>query len=71
MKIGTIVTNGSNVARVTGFKRVFGRDAVRVEWTAEVPIKDHVSGRVDVVPCLRHDTWFVSDLSSVTQEVEG
>lgn len=67
MRVGTIVTNGSTVARVTGFKRVFGKDAVRVEWTAEVPIPDSVSGRVDVVPCLRHDTWL---LSSVTQEVE-
>ena len=68
MKTGSIVTNGHIVARVTGFKRVFGKDAVRVEWTAEVPIQDHVSGRVEVVPCLKHDTWL---LSSVTMEVEG
>lgn len=67
MRVGTIVTNGRTTARVTSFKRVFGKPAVRVEWTAEVPIQDHVSGRVDVVPCLRHDTWL---LSSVTQEVE-
>ena len=68
MRVGTIVTNGSTVARVTGSKRVFAKDAVRVEWTAEVPIPDFVSGRIDVVPVLKHDTWL---LSSVTQEVEG
>lgn len=68
MKIGTIVTNGHTVASVTGFKRVFGREAVRVEWTAEVPIKDFLTGRVEVVPCLKHDTWM---LSSVTMEGES
>lgn len=68
MRIGTIVSNGSTVARVTGFKRIFGKDAVRVEWTANVPIKDFLTSRVEVVPCLKHDTWL---LSSVVQEVEG